>query len=319
MARRALGPATLEVVQAVDAVAPAPWLVACSGGADSLALAWAAALVARRRGTPVRALVVDHGLQPASDAVAAAVVDLLGGFGLDADAVRVTVEQDGSGVEASARTARYAALEAAAGPGERILLGHTLDDQAETVLLGLARGSGVRSLAGMPAERGALLRPLLGVRRATTASACAELGLAAWTDPANADRGFARVRAREVVLPVLEEQLGPGIALALARTATLCGEAAALLAELADETEPGAASDCLHLLGLAPGLRRRLLADWLASAGASEVTAAHVAAVERLVTAWRGQKGVDVPGGRVVRVDGRLVLRRGLPGRAALR
>ena len=149
MARRALGPATLAVTQAVDALAPAPWLVACSGGADSLALAWAAHHVATRRGTPVRALVVDHGLQPNSDAVAARVVEVLSGLGLGAEVVRVDVVDAGAGPEASARDARYAALEAARRPDERILLGHTLDDQAETVLLGLTRGSGGRSLAGM--------------------------------------------------------------------------------------------------------------------------------------------------------------------------
>ena len=308
MARRALGPATLAVVQAVDAARPAPWLVACSGGADSLALAWAAHHVATHRNQAVRALVVDHGLQPGSDAVARAVAGRLEAFGLAADVTRVTVVEDGAGPEASAREARYAALDAARREGEAILLGHTLDDQAETVLLGLARGAGVRGLSGMPAERGALLRPLLGLRAEVTASACAERGLVPWHDPMNADHRFARVRAREVVLPVLEEQLGPGIREALARTATLNQQARALLAALAAETDPALAGDCLHLQGLAPGLRRQLLRDWLDAAGARDVTATHVVAVERLVTHWHGQKGVDVPGGRVVRRDGQLTL-----------
>ena len=152
MARRALGPATLAVTQAVDALAPAPWLVASSGGADSLALAWAAHHVATRRGTPVRALVVDHGLQPNSDAVAARVVEVLSGLGLGAEVVWFAVVDAGAGPEASARDARYAALEAARRPDERILLGHTLDDQAETVLLRLARGAGAHGAD--PPQRG---------------------------------------------------------------------------------------------------------------------------------------------------------------------
>lgn len=308
MARRALGPATLAVVQAVDALAPAGWVVACSGGADSLALAWAAHHVAGRRGTPVRALVVDHGLQPASDAAASAAVGACASFGLDACVARVEVADDGAGPEASARAARYAALREAVADGAdaRVLLGHTLDDQAETVLLGLARGSGVRSLAGMRAERGVLLRPLLGVRRATTEAACAELGLSPWQDPMNADPRFARVRVRERVLPVLERELGPGIAQALARSAANAAQAHDLVAALGDETPPELADDCAHLAGLAPGVRRAVLAGWLASRGVPDLAVTHVDAVERLVTHWRGQLGVDVPGGRVTRRDGRL-------------
>lgn len=308
MAKRALGPATLAVVQAVASL-PEPaegWLVACSGGADSLALAWAAHHVAGPRGTPVRALVVDHGLQRGSDAVAARVAQNLGSFGLAADVVRVEVVDDGAGPEASAREARYAVLTAAARPGDRVLLGHTLDDQAETVLLGLARGSGVRSLAGMPASRGVFDRPLLGLRREAMVAACTELGLVPWVDPMNADHRYARVRVREAVLPVLERELGPGIREALARTAGQAREAADLVDGLAGEVADP--TDCALLLGLAPGLRRRVLVDWLTGAGASDVSANHVEAVERLVTDWRGQKGVDVPGGRVVRRDGHLRL-----------
>lgn len=311
MARKALGPATLAVTQAVAALPEASWLVGCSGGADSLALAWAAHHVAGRRGTAVRALVVDHGLQDGSDAVAADAVATLQGFGLDAAAVRIAVEDTGQGPEASARSARLAALADAAAPDAHILLGHTLDDQAETVLLRLARGSGVTSLAGIPPQRGPFRRPLLGLGREVTRAACDELGLVPWRDPHNTDRRFARVRVREVVLPVLEEQLGPGIRESLARTATLARELHCLLSELAEETEPDLANDCLHLLGLAPGLRRRVIADWLSTTPVTEVTSGHVEAVERLVTQWRGQKWVDVPGGRVLRRDGRLRFERG--------
>ncbi|MFT3876758.1 MAG: tRNA lysidine(34) synthetase TilS [Propioniciclava sp.] len=306
MARRALGAATLAVVQAVETLACEPWLVACSGGADSLALAWAARHVASRRGTPVRALVVDHGLQPGSDAVAAAVRARLAGFGLEASVAAVTVPEGRAGPEASAREARYQALSDAISPGESVLLGHTRDDQAETVLLGLARGAGLAALSGMRAERGPFRRPLLDLPRTTTADACAELGLEPWHDPMNADRRYARVRVREVVLPVLEAELGPGIRDALARSARLLGETHSLIAVLADETEPGCEADCRHLAGLAPGVRRQLILEWLRDQGVRDVATVHVDAVERLVMAWRGQKGVDVPGGRVSRRDGRL-------------
>ena len=194
MARRALGPATLEVVRAVEAVATGPVLVACSGGPDSLALAAAAGIVAARSGLGVRAAVVDHGLQPGSDAVAAAVAHTLAGLGLEVVVLPVVVDRTGTGIEAAARGARYAALSAAAAPDELVLLGHTLDDQAETVLLGLARGSGTRSLAGMPTRRDGFVRPLLGVRAETTRAACTEMK-AASTRPARlASRPSERAR-----------------------------------------------------------------------------------------------------------------------------
>ena len=199
-------------------------LVACSGGADSVALAAAAAFVAPRLGLRAGGVTVDHGLQPGSAERAGEIAAQMTRLGLDpVQSVAVTVPPPAmaAGPEAAARTARYAALdEAAAAHGAvAVLLGHTLDDQAETVLLGLARGSGGRSLAGMPARRGRYRRPLLAVRRGTTAAACAELGLAPWQDPHNADFRFARARVRHRALPALEEALGPGVAEALARTA----------------------------------------------------------------------------------------------------
>ncbi len=313
MARRALGPATLEVVQAVEAAAVGPMLVACSGGPDSLALAAAAAVVATRTGVGVRAAVVDHGLQPGSDEIAAEVVTRLAALGLDAVVLRVAVDAAAGGVEAGAREARYAALAAEAAPGEVVLLGHTLDDQAETVLLGLARGSGTRSLAGMPFQRDVFVRPLLGVRAATTAAACAELGLTAWLDPHNSEGRFTRARVRHRVLPVLETELGPGVALALARSAELARADADLLDDLAarELAAHGAAElDCDWLAGLPPALLTRVLRDWLRAAGAVDLSAAGIAAVGSLVTDWHGQRWVEVPGVRIGRESGRLVVRR---------
>lgn len=309
MARRALGPATLQLVQALSNLPSAPLLVACSGGPDSLALAAAAAVLGDRRGTGVRAVVVDHGLQEGSAQVAAGVVEQLATkLSLPAAVVSAEVVANASGPEAAARAARYAALEAAAADSELVLLGHTLDDQAETVLLGLARGSGPRSLAGMPAVRGRFHRPLLGLRRQVTEAACAELGLAAWIDPHNSEDRFSRVRVRQRVLPVLEAELGPGVAEALARSATLARADADLLDELAAvELEPAAdLLDCARLAQLAPALRSRVLRAWLLTCGAAEVSAAHLAAVTALVTDWHGQRWVEIPGLRVSRSQGSL-------------
>ena len=194
----------------------APLLVAWSGGADSTALLAAARDVAPGR---VHVAVVDHGLQEGSADRSAALVAALGAQGVPAAVHTVTVEGPG-GVEAAARRARHAALRAARPhPDSAVLLGHTLDDQAETVLLGLGRGSGARSLAGMTAWDPPWLRPLLSLRRTDTRAACRAQDLPVWDDPHNADARFTRVRLRHEVLPLLEDVLGGGVATALARTA----------------------------------------------------------------------------------------------------
>jgi len=313
MARRELGPAALAVAQAVAAALTdddAHLLVACSGGADSLALAFGATRAARRNGRALTAIVVDHRLQPGSGEVAERARDQLDRLGVDEVVIaKVTVEPvaDG-GPEAAARAARYGALHReAASRSATIWLGHTLDDQAENVLLGLARGSGLRSLAGMAPRTGPLVRPLLGLRRTATEQACAELGLDPWADPQNADPRFARVRVRRTVLPTLEAELGPGAAEALARTAALAREDADLLDALAAEADPGTDTlDAGGLLDQPPALRTRVIRRWLLRHGADEVTAAHVAAVDALVTRWRGQGEIHLPGVRVTRQDGSL-------------
>jgi tRNA(Ile)-lysidine synthase len=278
-------------------------LAACSGGPDSLALAAALAFVAPRAGLRAGAVTVDHGLQDGSAERAAAVAAVLAGLGLEpAVAVTVTVDGDG-GPEAAAREARYGALEKAAADhgAAAVLLGHTLDDQAETVLLGLGRGSGPRSLAGMPPRRGLFLRPLLGLRRQLTADACAALGLAAWADPHNADRRFARVRVRLDALPALEAALGPGVAEALARTADQLRDDADVLENMAaaERAADGGVLSAASLAGLPAAVRSRVLRSAALAAGcpATALTSAHVARVEELVTDWRGQRWIDLPGG----------------------
>lgn len=317
MARRALGPDSWQVTGAVaEAVADDPattLLVACSGGADSLALAFGAHHVATRTGHALQAVIIDHGLQSDSAAVSTAAREQLVRIGFDdVSVLPVQVAECGDGTESAARRARYAALDRmAADTDAMVLLGHTRDDQAETVLLGLARGSGTRSLAGMAARRGPYRRPLLGLPRTTTHGTCVEQGLTPWQDPHNDDLRFARVRTRRRVLPVLEDQLGPGIAEALARSAALARADADLLDLLAAEAleraaGPGGGLAVDVLAELAPALRSRVLRAWLLDAGAAEITATHVEAVDALVTRWRGQRGIDLPGLRVVRVAGRI-------------
>jgi tRNA(Ile)-lysidine synthase len=267
--------------------------VALSGGADSLALAACLSFVAPQAGWMAGAVVVDHGLQPGSADVAARAAEQATALGLDAEVVAVEVGNDG-GPEAAARDARYAVLRAR--PVDAVLLGHTLDDQAETVLLGLGRGSGPRSLAGMVAVDGVVRRPFLGLRRADTERICTASDLPWWTDPHNADRGFRRNRLRHEVLPLLEDVLDGGVAEALARTADQLRADSALLDALAAEVADPC--DVPTLAALAPALRSRVLRRAALGAGAdgSELAAVHLGELDRLVTDWRGQERVELPG-----------------------
>ena len=295
--------------------------VACSGGADSLALASAAVFEGHKLGLRVVGVTVDHQLQPGSADQAARVVSQLAGLGAD-ETLTATVTVDsmrGIGPEAAARAARYAVLEQVADriSASLVLLGHTLDDQAETVLLGLTRGSGGRALSGMREAFDVFARPLLAVRRNDTLTACLVEGLEPWDDPHNSDPGFTRVRVRDRVMPVLEEELGPGVAQALARTADQLRDDNALLEALADDARAGVATphglDVLRLAHQPPALRHRVLHRAVLDAGAppAEVTRGHVLAVDALVVAWRGQQWIDLPGPlRAVRRDGRLVFER---------
>ncbi|MFI1394031.1 tRNA lysidine(34) synthetase TilS [Streptomyces sp. NPDC020681] len=299
-------------------------LVACSGGADSMALASALAFEARK--LPVRAggITVDHGLQDGSDLRATEVAARLGALGLDpVEAIAVRVGRDG-GPEAAARDARYAALDDAA---ERhgacsVLLGHTRDDQAETVLLGLARGSGIRSLSGMAAVSGAAgryRRPFLQLDRQTARKACMAQSLPVWDDPHNADPAYTRSRLRHEGLPALEKALGKGVVEALARTAQLSRDDADALdtwAADADATvrDESGRLECAKLYALPPAVRRRVLRKAVIKAGApaGSLFARHVEEVDRLITGWRGQGAINLPGRvEAVRQGGRLVIRQG--------
>ncbi len=291
-------------------------LAALSGGPDSLALAAALAFEAPGR---AGAVIVDHQLQTGSDAVAERARQQAETLGLaHVRVVRVTVGADG-GPEAAARTARYDALSSVARElGARaVLLGHTLDDQAETVLLGLARGSGGSSLQGMAREAGLYRRPLLGIRRAVTIQACVDAGLVPWNDPHNDDPAYTRVRVRNTVLPVLEAELGPGVAEALARTAeqlredeeafaTMIDEVAEELAEFIDG---GIAVPVGALAANPAALRQRIIRFVVQSEFGVSLSRAHTLEIARLVTDWHGQGPLDVPGVEVVRADGRIEFR----------
>jgi len=301
-------PAVAAVRRAVrEALRGAPVVIACSGGADSLALAAAAAVEAPRADLAAGLVTIDHGLQPDSTAQAERVAVLGYELGFDpVEIIRVEVGTTG-GPEAAARVARYAALDAAAEAlGADLLLGHTLDDQAETVLLGLGRGSGPRSIAGMAAADGRRVRPLLGLRRETTRAACAALGLQTWDDPHNADSGFQRARLRHEVLPLLEDVLQGGVAEALARTAELVRDDLDALDGLARDVRSVTVTD---LQPLPRSIRTRVLRGWAAAGGAGPLTAAHLHALDGLISDWHGQGPIDLPGGlRAVRASGRLEL-----------
>lgn len=314
-------------------------LVACSGGADSLALAAATAFVAPRLHLRAGAVVVDHALLPASASIAARAAQQCRDLGLDPVEVRQVAVADSGGVEGAARAARRGALEAVREEtgAVAVLLGHTMDDQAETVLLRLARGSGARSLVGMEPVADIIRRPLLGLRRAQLRAACRALDLEWWEDPGNAADGplrradgepLPRAAVRDVVLPALTRALGADPVPALARTADqlredvwyLEDEGWALLARsvVGSAEVPGrpgwpAAVDAAGLAAAPGPIRRRAVRYWLVEAGApaGSLAARHVDGVDDLLLRWRGQVGVDVPGGLRVRREGeRLVLER---------
>lgn len=322
-------------------------LIALSGGADSLALAAACAREAPRAGLRAGTVIVDHGLQGGSAAVAAIAAEAARGLGLAPVEVRRVAVGAAGGPEAAARDARYAALGAVAAElgASAVLTAHTRDDQAEQVLLALARGSGTRSIAGippvgrLPAPSGPapggpvpLLRPFLAaepaITRAVTEAACAQQGLSPWLDPQNADPSFARVRVRRDLLPALERGLGPGVAAALARTADLAREdadaldaiaadaAARLLADAAatlpgqDAAPDAAALPVSALRELPAALRHRVLRRVAAERFGAHLTREHTLAIASLATGSPGRGPVHAPGLDAARAGELLVLTR---------
>ena len=291
-------------------------LVAVSGGADSSALAAGLLAEAKEKALRPIAVIIDHALQPNSADVAMNTKAELAKAGYtNVEIKRIKVEVT-DGMEASARRARYAALNeiAESTSAVAIFLGHTKDDQAETVLLGLARGSGTRSLSGMAERIDKYRRPLLTITRSQTEAACKEVGIKYWNDPHNQSMEYARVRVREKVLPLMEAEIGPGIADALTRSAKILRDDADALdqwaEEVLDEIDP-IEMDIETLASLPRAIRSRVIrkAIYLAGAPSGSLSAEHLEPVEALVTAWKGQGAVSLPGGvTVARISGRLSL-----------
>jgi tRNA(Ile)-lysidine synthase len=295
--------------------------VACSGGADSLALASAALFEGNRADINVIACIVNHNLQEGSMEVALRTKRVLTGIGFDVvEIMDVHIQQNSLGMEAAARNARYGALTEFATKHNVALtmLGHTLDDQAETVLLGLARGSGAKSIAGMPtlSPDDKYLRPLLGITRKETVAYCEDVGLDYWSDPQNLDTKFSRVKVRLNVLPVLEEELGPGIASALSRTAEILQDDLEYLEAQADDafkeitttTNNSVVIDTEGLEKLPKALATRVIHKSLSLLG-TEPAKVQIDAVMELVTNWHGQKPLTLPSVRVERKGKEIILK----------
>jgi len=289
-------------------------LFGCSGGADSMALALALFLEANQ--TKVIPVVVDHGLQDGSAQITSQTISKLKEIGYAQVETAVAQVKITDGLEASARRARYQIFNQFIDTyrPKYFLLAHTLNDQAETVLLGLARGSGARSLSGMAVENNIYVRPLLKISRQTTVAACHEGGIEIWSDPHNDDLRFARVRTRKNVLPNLEENLGPGITEALVRSADLLRDDADALDSFA--LEYFAQTDSLNLSvneleRLPRAIRTRVLrlAIYQAGAPAGSLSAEHINGAEALISDWHGQKELSLPGDvKLLRNSGRITL-----------
>jgi len=314
-------PAILEIRAVVrpylDALSPfEKVLVGVSGGADSMALAHALLHEAKSRDLEIIPVVIDHGLQNGSDQVAAVTIEKLRGLGFTEIFFSTAQVEMKDGLEASARRARYGLFEQALDTysSRAFFLGHTLNDQAETVLLGLARGSGPRSLSGMAEINGAYVRPLLNIARSITESACREAGIEFWIDPHNSNPDFARVRVRQNVLPILESEIGPGVIEALARTAKLLRQDDEALDEWASHVCDGLDLSDIpaeRLAALPVAIRSRVLRRAIYAAGApsGSISAEHLVPVEALITNWHGQGELALPGGvKVLRNSGRLTL-----------
>jgi tRNA(Ile)-lysidine synthase len=297
-----------------------PWLTGelilfgCSGGTDSMAMA--AALLREGNNSKIIPVVVDHGLQDGSAQIAADTVSKLKQMGFpEVLSAKANVEIT-DGLEASARRARYQIFNQFidAYQPKYFLLAHTLNDQAESVLLGLARGSGARSLSGMATVNNHFIRPLLKITREQTRAAVLEAGLDIWEDPHNDDQRFARVKVRKNLLPQLESDLGPGVTQALARSADLLRDDADALDDFANQYFQQADAkdlDVLELQRLPKAIRTRVLrlAIYKAGAPSGMLSAEHIAQAEALISDWHGQKEVALPGNvKLSRISGRITL-----------
>lgn len=284
--------------------------VALSGGPDSVALAAAVAFEAPRIGLKAGAIIIDHGLQQGSEEIAQHAATMAKNLGLEPVEVRRVNIVPAAGIEADARTARYEQFEDVVREtgAKAVLLGHSQDDQAETVLLGLTRGAGATSVSGMSPINGIYRRPLLSLRREALRQSCVDQGLEVWDDPHNNDPRFTRVRIRNTVIPLLEKELGPGITEALARTAQHLQEDTIVLDALATEAMPETKTNkntmSVHvtdLENLAPAVRSRVIRKLVSDFNDVSLSSPHTEAINQLITDWHGQGEIHVPTIRVER------------------
>lgn len=291
-------------------------LLAVSGGADSMALALGCQFELTKLGIEIHAVVVNHNLQEGSAEIAAQTAARLKELGIkDSFTVSISIRESGQGPEAAAREARYEALESERRRlgADFVLTGHNLDDQAETVLLGLTRGSGLRSISGMRQVDGTLVRPLLGLSKTELRQACADSKVDYWEDPHNQDPRFTRVRIRQL-MEQIETELGPGVPEALARTAELAAEAEDFLSIEASELIGSAQLETgAYQVGVFekshPALRRKALQLIAIELGAKSISRAQVLGVEQLIVNWHGQKPLHLSGITVERVRDQILFR----------
>ncbi len=280
-------------------------LVACSGGADSLALAWVVQFVAKKKEIFVSALIVDHQLSPESNEVAQAAKVKLSVLAIsDTKIIKVEVSNNSEGIEAAAREVRYEALKNYGNEinAQMIFLGHTLEDQVETVLMRLTRGSGARSLQGMAEINGKFVRPFLHISRAIVRDSLSIINLTAWEDPMNYSEKFLRSKVRNQLLPKLKEVLGESVFEAIDRTATALRVDNAALDLITQEVlalNSIETSCSVEILQAQPqAIRNRIIRVMMLNAGvpAASLANAHIEAVNQLINNWHGQGEVALPG-----------------------
>jgi len=278
-------------------------LIACSGGADSLALAWASKVVAKRLDLNVIAVIIDHQLFNESFQVALNAKEQCENFGIEKVIIKkIEVKENKEGLESAARSARYEAFEQLMIElnAKAALLAHTQDDQAETMLMRLTRGSGAKSLSAMKEVSGKYLRPFLHIRKKELVEALQKEGITFWQDPANTDYRFLRAKVRNELMPKLIEVLGESVIESLDRTSDLLKEDNEALESIAFKNyrDLNKELNVEELIKFPAAIRKRIIKIAALESGVipGPFTFEHIEAIDALVTKWRGQGNVDLPG-----------------------
>ena len=278
-------------------------LVACSGGADSLALAWTSQVVTKRIGLNLIAVIIDHQLIKESSQVAQDAKKKCEDFGVEKVVIKqIEVKDDNEGLEAAARKARYEAFEELVNEfnAKAVLLAHTQDDQAETMLMRLTRGSGAKSLSAMKEVSGKYLRPFLHIRKQVLVVALEKENISYWQDPANTNYKFLRAKVRHELMPKLIEVLGDSAIDSLDRTSELLKEDNEALESIALESYEKLNKELKvqELEKLPTAIRKRVIKIAALNSGVTPgpFSFEHIEAIDALVTNWRGQGNVDLPG-----------------------